>query len=247
MAETVPYFVEPNDASLLCESVEYDGKAGNVRAYLALPRQDGGFPIVLVIHEIRGLNAHIQDIARRLAKEGFAALTPDFFSRLGGSEKYKTLEEAKEGVTHLTSDYVTEDLMSGIEYLKTQHNRIANTQKIGVIGFCWGGRESLHFQTRCKELAAGVVFYGENPADLDDVKNIACPVLGLYGELDQRITSKVPELEEALKRHGKQYSLHIYPESQHAFHNNTLKDRYHPQAARDAWAKSIAFLKKNLS
>lgn len=245
MAETVPFFISPDDPTLVCEEMEYNCKASEVKAYLARPKREGKFPVVLVIHEIRGLNAHIRDIGRRLAKEGFVALVPDFFSRLGGSEKYETLEKAKEGVKDISEDHTVEDLMSGIDYLRTC--RSADSGKLGVIGFCWGGARSLYFQTRCRELNAGVVFYGENPPGLDDVRNISCPLLGLYGGLDERITSKVPELEEALKKYGKKYSIHIYPGAQHAFHNNTLADRYHPEAARDAWAKTIAFLRGNLS
>jgi carboxymethylenebutenolidase len=245
MAQTVPHFVPPDDPSLVCDAVKYKGKAGEVKAYLARPKRDGKFPVVLVIHEIRGLNAHIRDIARRLAQEGFVALVPDFFSRLGGSERYETLEKAKEGVKELSEDHVVEDLTSGIDYLKNCGS--ADCGKLGVVGFCWGGARSLYFQTRCRELSAGVVFYGENPPALDDVRKISCPVLGLYGGLDERITGKVPELEEALKKHGKRYSIHIYPGAQHAFHNNTLADRYHPEAAKDAWAKTIAFFHGNLS
>jgi carboxymethylenebutenolidase len=202
--QAVPYFVEPNDPNLASESVEYKGGGGRIKAYLSRPKQEKEFPAVLLIHENKGLNEHIRDIARRLAEDLFAAMA----------------------------------------YLKTY--RYANARKMGVVGFCWGGGQSLYFQTKCKELGAGVVFYGSNPNSLDEVQNIACPLLGIYGELDQRITSKVPELEQALKKHGKKYSIHIYPGAQHAFNNNTNPERYHPEAAKDAWAKTIAFFKEHL-
>jgi len=176
---------------------------------------------------------------------GVAALAPDLLSRVGGRRGFEDPEKATEAIRNMTKDEVCEDLITSMDYLKG-HPRV--TEKIGVVGFCWGGSQSLYFQTRCKGLSAGVVFYGSSPDDLDSVQNIDWPYLGIYAdrELDARITGKVPDLEAALKKHGKKYSIHIYPGARHAFHTNTNPQAYHPEAARDAWTKTIAFFKETL-
>ena len=246
MVETVPYFVAPDDPELLCEDKQYPGKTCPVKAYLARPKRDERHPGVLVIHALGGINEHFKDIARRLAKEGWVGLVPDLLSRAGGRERFENRNEAMRVVRALSPDQVSEDLLSGMEYLKTLS--YVDPRKIGVIGFCWGGSQSLYLQTKAKGLSAGVVFYGHNPDDLESVKNLDWPFLGIYADeqLDPKITGKVPELERAFKRHGKRYSIHIYPGAAHAFHTNDNPEWYHPEAARDAWTKTVDFFKENM-
>jgi carboxymethylenebutenolidase len=198
----------------------------------------------LVLHENRGLVDHIRDVARRLAKAGYVALAPDLLSRQGGTGAFASPAEAIQGIRKVDEEVVTKDLTGGINYLKGQNYVRAN--KIGVVGFCWSGGQATLILTRNRDLAAGVIYYGRNPNDLDDVKNIVGPVLANYGEKDERITTKVPELVEAMKKHGKSFDYKIYPGAQHAFNNDTNPQRYNAEAAKDAWARTLDFFKKHL-
>jgi carboxymethylenebutenolidase len=244
MGETIPYFVNPNDSGLISQMVECPGKAGNVKAYLSRPKNGSKLGAVIVIHENRGLVDHIKDVARRFAKDGFVALAPDLLSRLGGTDQYKTAEEAIQAIGKVTQDSVVEDLTSAVAHLKKQS--FVNG-KIGVVGYCWGGGQSLNFATKCKELNAAVVYYGRNPNPLDAVQNIPSPLLGNYGEDDPNIIPGVEPLKEALKKYRKTYDIKVYPGAKHAFNNNTNADRYHPEAAKDAWARTRDFYKKHLA
>ena len=244
MAEAIPYFVAASDPSLTSEMIQYPGKAGNVKAYLARPKDGNRLGAVIVIHENRGLNDHIKDVARRLAKDGFAALAPDLLSRAGGTDQFKASEEATQAIGKLSRDGVVEDLSSAVDYLKKQ--AFVNG-RIGVVGFCWGGGQSLNFATKCKELSAAIVYYGRNPDPLDQVQNIPCPLLGNYGEDDPNIMPGVEPLKEALKKYGKSFDIKVYPGAKHAFNNNTNPDRYHPEAAKDAWARTANLFKKHLA
>lgn len=244
MAEAIPFIVAANDPALTSEMVQYPGKAGNVRAYLSRPKNGGKLGAVIVIHENRGLVDHIKDVTRRFAKDGFVALGVDLLSRSGGTDQFKTPEEAIAAIGKLTKDGVEEDLHSAVAHLKKQS--FVNG-KVGVVGYCWGGGQSLNFATKCKELNAAVVYYGRNPDPLDAAQNIPCPVLGNYGEDDPNIMPGVEPLKAVLTKHGKGFDIKIYPGAKHAFNNNTNPDRYHPEAARDAWARTVSFFKKNLA
>lgn len=244
MAEAIPYFIAPNDPSLSSEMTQYPGKAGNVKAYLARPKNGNRLGAVIVIHENRGLNDHIKDVARRLAKEGFAALAPDLLSRAGGTDQFKVSDEATQAIGKLSRDGVVEDLLSAVDYLKKQS--FVNG-RIGVVGFCWGGGQSLNFATKSKDLSAAIVYYGRNPDPLDQVQNIPCALLGNYGEDDPNIVAGVEPLKEALKKYGKSFDIKVYPGAKHAFNNNTNPDRYHPEAAKDAWARTANLFKKQLA
>ncbi|MBI3014887.1 MAG: dienelactone hydrolase family protein [Candidatus Tectomicrobia bacterium] len=236
--------VEPDDPNLISSAVEYPGDGFTMHGYLSRPKAAGKRGGLIVIHENRGINDHIRDVARRAAKEGMAALAPDLLSRAGGTDKFTNPDDAIAAINKLTSTDLIKDLQSSFTYLKGLDTVIPG--KIGVIGFCWGGANSLLFSTQNRELAATVVFYGRNPNPIDLVRNLPGPILGIYGERDTGITSKVPELEEALKKYNKLYEIKIYPGAQHAFHNETNPSRYNPEAARDAWARAMVFLKKNL-
>jgi carboxymethylenebutenolidase len=237
--------VDPNDPALTSSEIKYastDGAA--IGAYLTRPKGEDRLPAVVVLHENRGLNDHIRDVARRLAKAGYVALAPDLLSRQGGTGSFASPDAAIEGIRKVDEEIVTKDLTGGINYLKGQNYVRAN--KIGVVGFCWSGGQATLILTRNRDLAAGVVYYGRNPNDLDDVKNISAPVLASYGEKDERITAGVPALVEAMKKHGKSFEYKIYPGAQHAFNNDTNPQRYDAEAAKDAWSRTLDFFKKHL-
>jgi carboxymethylenebutenolidase len=139
---------------------------------------------------------------------------------------------------------MVKDLAGGINYLKRQ--RFVGASKIGIIGFCWGGGKALLFTTRSKDLAASVIYYGDNPSNLEDVKNITAPVLGHYGGADERITSGVPKLAEAMKKYDKSFEYKIYPGAPHAFNSDDSPRSYREEAAKEAWAKTLEFFKKHL-
>ena len=244
MAQTIDHFVAPNDSSLTSETVQFPGNAGNIMAYVSRPKDGKNLGTVIVIHENRGLVDHIKDVARRFAKDGFAAIAVDCMSRLGGSDQYKGGDAAIEAIRGINSSMVAEDLNSAVAYIKKQ-NYVNG--KIGVVGYCWGGGQSLNFATKCKDLNAAVVYYGRNPDPLDAVQNIPCPLLGNYAEDDPNIMPGVEPLKAALTKYGKSCDIKVYPGAKHAFNNNTNADRYHPQAANDAWARTVDFFKKNLA
>src|SRR5919108_3509378 len=244
MAQTIDHIVDPNDASLTSEMVQFPGNAGTVRAYVSRPKDGENLGTVIVIHENRGLVDHIKDVARRFAKDGFVAIAVDCMSRLGGSEQYKGGEAAIEAIKGVTGAMVAEDLTSAVSYMKKQ-NYVNG--KFGVVGYCWGGGQSLNFATKCKDLNAAVVYYGRNPDPLDSVANIPCKVMGNYAADDPNIMPGVEPLKAAMAKAGKSFDVKVYPGAKHAFNNNTNADRYNPEAAKDAWSRTASFFKANLA
>lgn len=251
MVETLPFdaaaaaVVEPGDPSLDSAAVEFPGDGTVIHGYLSRPKKKAEKRAgLIIIHENRGLSDFIRDVSRRAAKEGFVALAPDLLSVVGGTGRFSSSEEAAAAVRRLSSSDVMKELQASFDYLKKLEGVVPN--KIGVMGFCWGGGNSLLFSTQNAELASTVVFYGRNPDPIDLVRKLPGPFLGIYGELDERITSKVPELEQALKKYHKAYEIRIYPGAQHAFLNDTNPSRYNAAAARDAWLRAVAFLKATL-
>jgi carboxymethylenebutenolidase len=237
--------VAPDDPALASSEIKYNATDGVVLGgYLTRPKSEGARPAVVVIHPWSGIDDHVRDVARRFAKAGYVALAPDLLSRQGGTSSYATREEAIAAGRKLTNDMIAQDLAATTGYLKTQN--FVRPAKIGVIGFCWGGGKALMFTTRSKDLAASVIYYGENPSNLDDVKNINAPVLGNYGGDDPRITSEVPKLEEAMKRFGKSFDYKIYPGAPHGFNSDDSPRSYREEAAKEAWAKTLEFFKKHL-
>jgi len=238
--------VQENDPEILTHNVAYDGKTGSIAAYLARPTKAGKYPSIVVIHENAGLSDHIRDVARRLAKEGYVVLAPDYLSRLGGT---KLVTPKGTGISNIRElapwPVITEDTVSGFNYLKVLTDVRADKQ--GLIGFCWGGEMTFAAATQIPSLNAAVVYYGRSPDPLDLVKNIRAPILANYGEKDAGVNKGIDETVAAMKNYNKAYDYKIFSGAQHAFNSDDRKDRYHPQAAKEAWARTLDFLKKNLT
>jgi carboxymethylenebutenolidase len=234
--------VQPTDIRISAGYVDYDAPKGygKIRAYLARPAKAAGkLPGVVVVHENRGLNPYIEDVARRLAVAGFMALAPDGLTPLGGYPGND--EEGKEMQRTLDPAKLLECFIAGFHYLKARDDC---TGKIGVVGFCYGGGVSNEMAVRLPDLAAAVPFYGRQP-DPADVPSIKAPLLIHYAALDERINAGWPAYEKALRDAGTHYQAYIYPNVNHGFHNDTTP-RYDDAAAQLAWQRTIDFLNANL-
>lgn len=237
--------VDPHDAALVWHNVEFNGKAGPGFAYLARPAAAGKYPGIIVIHANQGLNDHIRDVARRLAKQEYVALAVDYLSRHGGTVKANPKGQGLSNIRELAPwQAVAEDTDAGFAYLRTLPD--VRGERLGLMGFCWGGEMTFAAATQVRGLKAVVVFYGRSPSPLDLVKNISAPVLAHYGEKDPGVNKDIPGTEEAMKRYKKQYSYKIYPGAQHGFYADTNPERHHPEAAKEAWGKTLDLFKKNL-
>lgn len=237
--------VQENDPEIITHNVKYAGKSGAVAAYLARPVKAGKYPGIVAIHENAGLSDHIRDVARRLAKEGYVVLAPDYLSRLGGTMLVTPKGTGISNIRELVPwSVITEDTVSGFNYLKVLPDVRADKQ--GLIGFCWGGEMTFAAATQIPTLDAAVVYYGRSPSPLDLVKNIRAPVLANYGEKDEGVNKGINDTVAAMKKYNKVYDHKIFSGAQHAFNNDSNPSRYHPQAATEAWARTLDFLKKNL-
>lgn len=235
----------PNDPDVLTHNVTYEGKAGPVLGYLARPMKAGQYPGVIVIHQNIGLDDHVRDVARRFAKEGYVALAPDFLSRHGGTMKANPKGEGLSNIRELApAQGVVEDAEAGIRYLRVLPD--VRRDRIGVVGFCWGGGMAFITATQARDIKATVVYYGASPDPLDLVKNIQAPVMAHYGEKDAGITKGVPATEAAMKKYNKVYDYKIYPGAGHAFNDDSRPDRYTAAAAKEAWERTMEFFKKQL-
>jgi len=235
--------VAPNDARIRTESLEYDSPKGGkkIRGLLARPAKEGKFPAVLVIHENRGLNPYIEDVARRLATTGFLALAPDALSPLGGypgnDDEGRTMQAKR------NPDEMLEDFIAAAELLKKHP---LSTGKVGAVGFCYGGGVVNQLVVRVPEtVVAGVPFYGRQPAS-EDVPKIKASLLIHYAELDARINEGWPAFEKALQSAGTQYQAFVYPGVNHGFHNDSTP-RYDDAAAKLAWMRTTDFFQKTLA
>jgi carboxymethylenebutenolidase len=217
------------------------GTSGQMRGYLVRPAGEGPFPAVLVIHENRGLNPYIEDVARRAAVEGFLALAPDGLAPIGGypgndddgRAMQKTLDQAK----------LRQDMLNSARYLKTHP---LSSGKLGATGFCWGGGTTNFLAvTLGGDLGAAAPFYGAAP-DSGDVAKIRAPLLIHYAENDERINGMRPAFEAALNASNTDYQMHTYPGTRHGFHNNSTP-RYDEAAANLAWERTMAFFKAHLA
>jgi len=233
--------VSPDDPAIQAGAVEFPGQDAVLKGYQARPNNSQAVPIVLVCHENRGLTEHIRDVTRRLAKAGYAALAVDLLSRQGGTDALDPGQVP--GILGNTPpEQFVQDFRSGLRYMQSQPN--VRPDRAGMIGFCFGGGVTWRCATQIAELRAAVPFYGPNPP-LADVPNIQAAVLAIYGELDQRINQGIPAIEEAMRQNNKTFEKIIYANASHAFHNDTGAN-YNPEAARDAWAKTLAWLEKYL-
>lgn len=234
--------VRPGDPRLGEEYIEYsspDG-GGTIRGLLCTPEdEDMAFPGIVVVHENRGLNPHIEDVARRTALAGFVALAPDALTPLGGypgnDDEGRALQRQRDRGEML------EDFIAALSMLKA-HPRC--TGNVGVVGFCFGGWISNMMAVRVPDLMAAVPFYGGQP-DIEDVPAINAPLLLHFAELDPRVNQGWPAYETALKEHGKEYSAHHYAGARHGFHNDTTP-RYDEEAAKLAWQRTITFFGEKL-
>ncbi len=237
LAQIVP----PDDPRLRAERTEIV-TATPLHGYLVRPADAAGpLPGVVVIHENRGLNAHIEDVARRVALEGFIALAPDFLSPSGGTPDDP--DKAREMIGALDQQKTVDDAVAAVAFLKDHADC---NGKVGVVGFCWGGQLANLTAANAPDLDAAVSFYGRQPG-AEEAARIEAPLMLHYAGLDERINAGIADYETALKEAGVDYTLHMYEGVNHAFHNDTSTGRYDAEAAELAWSRTIAFFKEKLS
>jgi carboxymethylenebutenolidase len=239
-AQTISF----TDTRIKAQYVSYaspGGSSGQMRGYLVQPAGSGPFPAVLVIHENRGLNPYIEDVARRAAVEGFVALAPDGLFPVGGYPGND--DDGRALQAKLDQGKLRTDMLNSATFLKTHR---LSSGKLGVTGFCWGG-STVNFLAVAlgADLQAGAPFYGA-AAETTGVPKIKAPLLLHYAETDPRINEMWPAFEAALKAVGLPYQAYIYPGTQHGFHNNSTP-RYHEASAKLAWERTIAFFRTNLA
>jgi carboxymethylenebutenolidase len=232
--------VPKEDPRLKTGYIKYPVEGGEIRAYSAQPKEGGKRPGMIVIHENRGLNAHIEDVARRIALEGYITIAPDALSPFGGTPENP--EEARPLFQKLDSKANIANFTAAVQYLKTNP---LSTGKVGCTGFCWGGGVTNQVAVNSPDLAVAVPFYGMQPAP-EDVPRIKAAMLIHYAGKDERINAGIAAFETALKKASIQYRLYLYEGAEHAFFNDSNPTRYHPEAAKLAWQRTIDFLKEKL-
>jgi carboxymethylenebutenolidase len=231
--------VMPDDPAIIASEVQFPAADANIMGYLARPSNEVPAPVILVCHENRGLTPHIQDVTRRFAKAGYVGLAVDLLSRQGGSAAVGQ-ENVPGALGNMPPEQFVEDFKSGWRYLQGQS--FADAARVGMTGFCFGGGVTWQVATQMPELLAAVPFYGPHPLPAS-VPNINAAVLAIYGELDSRINSGIPAIEQAMAENNKIYEKILYPNADHAFHNDT-GPRYNPEAAKDAWEKMVAWFEQ---
>lgn len=234
--------VAEDDGRLTAEDITYPGAEGEMKGYLVRPAdQSGDLPAVIVVHENRGLNPHIRDVARRMALEGFVALAPDFLSPLGGTPQDE--DQARAMFQQLDAAQTRANGVATVSYLQGLDGSNGN---VGAIGFCWGGATVNSIAVGSPELKAGVAYYGSQPT-AEEVANIQAAMLLHYAGQDERINAGIEGYRQALEAAGKDFTIHVYEGVQHAFNNDTSEARYDKEAADLAWSRTIEFLKEKLS
>ncbi|NIO11615.1 MAG: dienelactone hydrolase family protein [Deltaproteobacteria bacterium] len=212
---------------------------------MSRPKGSGRHPAIIIIHGNRGLTPHIKDVARRFAQQGYVALAPDYLSRQGGTKKVTGERGRIKGFRKLVpTDNVMEDTESGFTYLRSLSS--VRDDRLGVTGFCWGGGMAFSSAARIRGVKAAVVFYGSSPKPLDAVQNIEGPVMAHYGGEDKRINKGIDATVAAMKKYNKPFDYKIYPGAKHSFMSDNRKSRYHPEAAKEAWSRTLEFFGKNL-
>jgi carboxymethylenebutenolidase len=226
-----------------------------MEGYLTQPATSGRYPAVVVIQEIWGVNSHIQSVTERLPSQGYVGFAPALFHREGRMTLglYEEMETALARLGHCTDANIIADVKAAVAYAKAQP--FVDPQRIGIVGFCFGGRVSYQAACNVPDLKAAVVFYGgrilqplggAGPAPVEQTANITAPVLGLFGEQDGNPSpADVAKIEDELTKHGKTHDFHMYPGCGHGFHCDG-RASYRPEAAKDAWAKTMAWFDKYL-
>ena len=225
---------------LFTEYVNYPGVPNQMKAYVARPKEDKKYPAIIVIHENRGLNEHIEDVARRAAKGGYLAIAPNALSAIGKTPANE--DEARTLFQELKADDNLKNFINVFDYLPTRKDY---NGKVGCVGFCWGGAMSNSLAVNVPALKAAVSFYGSQP-DPADVPKIKAAIQLHYASLDERINAGIAAYEEALKKNKISYELYMYEGVNHAFHNNTAGPRYNEAAATLAWKRTMEFFQKHL-
>lgn len=234
--------VAADDPKLKGADVNWPGATGDMTGYLVHPAdQSGKLPTVIVVHENRGLNAHIRDVARRVALEGFVALAPDYLSPLGGTPADE--DKAREMIGQLDPAQTVVNGVATVDFLQDHE---LGTGKVGAMGFCWGGGTVNTLATAAPDLGAGVAYYGRQ-ADAADVPKINAALLLHYAGQDERINAGIDAYKAALEAAGKDVTIYVYEGAQHAFNNDTSAARYNKEAADLAWGRTIAFFKEKLA
>jgi carboxymethylenebutenolidase len=232
--------VSEQDGDLILEDISYPGDDCTMKGYLARPKGRGKFGSVVVIHENRGLNPHIKDIARRVAKAGFIALAPDALSPFGGTPA--NTDEARGMFSKIDASKNLNNFLNALDYLKS---RKESNGKTACVGFCWGGRMTNLLAVNSASLNAAVAYYGGQP-DVADVPKIKAKLMLHYAGMDERVNAGIPAYEAALKASGKDFQLFIYDGVQHAFNNDTGGERYNADAAKLAWGRTLELFNKTI-
>lgn len=225
---------------LFTEYITYPGVQGEMKAYVARPKELRPYPTVVVMHENRGLNGHIEDVTRRAAQAGFLAIAPNALAPLGGTPENE--DEARKLFTQLKAEDNLANFIKLFDYLPSRKDSNGN---YGCVGFCWGGAMANSLAVNVPTLKAAVAFYGRQP-EVADVPKIKAAMQLHYASLDERVNAGIPAYEEALKKNDISYQLFMYEGVNHAFHNNTSAARYNEAAAHLAWERTIAFFTKYL-
>lgn len=233
--------VTPTD-DLFTETVTYTGIPNTMSAYVARPKAEKKYAAVIVIHENRGLNAHIEDVTRRAASAGYLAIAPNALSALGGPAPANE-DEARTKFGELKAENNLQNFINVFDHLSTRKDYNGKT---GCLGFCWGGGMANSLAVNVPSLKAAVAFYGRQP-DAADVSKIKAAVQLHYAGLDERINAGIPAYEEALKKNNITYELYKYEGVNHAFHNDTAPTRYNEAAAKMAWQRTLDFFAKYLA
>lgn len=228
------------DDNLVTERISYPGVNGEMQAYVARPKEEKKYAAVVIIHENRGLNAHIEDVARRAAGAGYLAIAPNALAPIGGTPANE--DEARQKFQQLKQEDSQQNFINVFDYLPGRKDCNGN---YGCVGFCWGGAMSNTLAVNVPSLKAAVSFYGRQPA-IEDVPKIKAALQLHYAENDERVNAGMAAYEEALKKNKIQYEQYIYAGAQHAFHNDTAPSRYNEAAAKLAWQRTLAFFEKEL-
>jgi carboxymethylenebutenolidase len=228
------------DEKLFTEYITYDGLPGPVTAYVARPEKQKKYPAVIVIHENRGLNAHIEDVARRVAQAGYLAIAPNALSALGKTPANE--DEARQWFSELKAENNLHNFRQALAYLPSRKDYKGEA---GCVGFCWGGAMANNLAVTEPGLKAAVAFYGRQPA-LHDVLKIRAAVQLHYAGVDERVNAGMAAYEEAMKKAGVKYEQYQYEGTQHAFHNDTSSARYNEAAAKLAWQRTLNFFKTHV-